>query len=73
MTIIDESNKEVIGSPKLTELRIPSVQQNEEDQVAVTDECFEQAHNDENVATVTVENPTSSAVITGPICMESIM
>lgn len=76
LIIIDESNIEVIGSPNtmsiLTELLIPSVQQNEGDQV--TEECCEQPQ-DESVTTVAAEKPTctSSTVTTATPCMESSM
>lgn len=76
LIIIDESNIEVIGSPNtmsiLTELLIPSVQQNEGDKV--TEECCEQPQ-DESVTTVAAEKPTctSSTVTTATPCMVSSM
>lgn len=56
----DESSIEEIGSS--------SVDQNKGDKVAVTDE---QVQNNENVATVAAEKPTSSNVTTSTTCMES--
>lgn len=71
----DESNIEVIGFPYtvliLTELLIVSVQENEGDQVM--EECCEQAQNDDSVATVATEKPTSSTFTTATTCMESSM